>query len=206
MGEPVGMAGHGPAGDADRVAEDPGAVVRAAIAGDEGAWVELLDLYTRRVFAMARSRIRDDEMAEEITQSVFVTVAEKLRSGSYRDEGRFEAWLFRIVMNRVRDEIRRRKRSYVGSDTDAIERERGGDDGDSDIADASAALHRAIATLPEADQEIIALRHQSQMSFKDIAALLEEPVGTLLARHHRALRKLRGLLESPESTVGKETA
>jgi RNA polymerase sigma factor (sigma-70 family) len=57
------------------------------------------------------------------------------------------------------------------------------------------ALARAMARLPEQDREIIELRHTGGMSFKALSDYYEEPVGTLLARHHRALRKLRGILE-----------
>jgi len=68
------------------------------------------------VFAMARSRVRDDDMAEEITQSVFATIATKLTRDGYDERGRFESWLFRITMNRVRDEFRRLKRHAATTD------------------------------------------------------------------------------------------
>ena len=55
-------------------------------------------------------------------------------------------------------------------------------------------LRAAMAQLPEADREIIELRHHGGMSFKQMADLLSEPLGTLLARHHRALRKLKQLM------------
>jgi RNA polymerase sigma-70 factor (ECF subfamily) len=48
--------------------------------------------------------------------------------------------------------------------------------------------------LPDADREIVELRHQGGLSFKQLADLLNEPLGTLLARHHRALKKLHSLL------------
>jgi len=57
-----------------------------------------------------------------------------------------------------------------------------------------ARLRRAMALLPEADREIVELRHHVGMSFKQMADLLDEPLGTLLARHHRALRKLKMLM------------
>ena len=57
-----------------------------------------------------------------------------------------------------------------------------------------AALAEAIAALGEADREVISLRHIGGMSFQQMADTLEEPLGTLLARHHRALRKLRDFL------------
>lgn len=53
-----------------------------------------------------------------------------------------------------------------------------------------------MGQLSESDREIVELRHHGQMNFKDMADLLEEPMGTLLARHHRALRKLKELMEA----------
>ena len=51
----------------------------------------------------SRRRSEGCELAEEITQSVFVTVASKLVGGGYTEQGRFESWLFRVAMNRIRD-------------------------------------------------------------------------------------------------------
>jgi RNA polymerase sigma-70 factor (ECF subfamily) len=56
------------------------------------------------------------------------------------------------------------------------------------------ALVDAIASLGESDREVITLRHVGGMSFQQMADTLGEPLGTLLARHHRALRKLRDFL------------
>lgn len=179
--------------------EDLTPVLRAAGNGDPSAWRVLVDRYGRRLFALAKSRCRDDDVAEDITQSVFATVAAKIGSGEYQETGRFEAWLFRIAMNRVRDHIRRMKRrpEAAGGEmlTDApapaaVAREGGGPLG---------RLREAMEQLPEADREIVTLRHQGGLSFKQISAILDEPLGTLLARHHRALKKLKELLgESAE--------
>ena len=57
------------------------------------------------------------------------------------------------------------------------------------------ALERAMDELSTADREIVDMRHTAGLSFKQIASLLEEPVGTLLARHHRALARLRETIE-----------
>ena len=51
------------------------------------------------------------------------------------------------------------------------------------------------AQTTDADREVVELRHHADLSFKQMAQLLNEPIGTLLARHHRALRKLRATLE-----------
>ena len=182
-------------------------VVAGACEGDPDAWRELVRLYGARVFALAKSRVRRADLAEEITQSVFATLAIKLRDDGYRDEGRFESWLFRIAMNRVRDECRRERRHASPTDpiaftgvTDGAPGPRGDDDAVG--TDELERLRHAMESLSDADREVIELRHHGQMSFKQMAAALEEPVGTLLARHHRALRKLRELLGDPSPAEG----
>lgn len=177
-------------------------LVARASSGDEDAWREILGLYARRVFAMARSRVKRDELAEEITQSVFVTVAEKIGGGSYDERGSFESWLFRITMNRVRDEVRRSGRQAEPTDPSGFA---GIEDVDSATAGVFeddpevARLRAALDGLTDADRQVVELRHHAGLSFKQIAAVLEEPMGTLLARHHRALRKLRAMIEEADA-------
>ena len=172
-----------------------------AARGDAHSWRELVKLYGRRVFALARSRCQSPEAAEEITQSVFVTVAQKLSSGQYAEQGKFEPWLFRVAMNRIRDESRRRARHAIPTDPDSFSEVRGRAE-QVDLAASEqgimeqAALREAMKELSEQDREIIELRHHGQMNFKEMSLLLDEPLGTLLARHHRALRKLKECIES----------
>ncbi len=202
-------------GPALRMAETPSgptegelsALIRAAGGGDEDAWTRLVDLYARRVFALARSRRMSPEMAEEITQSVFATVATKLTAGEYTERGRFESWLFRVAMNRVRDEVRRRKRQAAPTEPGAFALDEapestptGGD------REELSRLRLAMEELGEADREIVELRHHAQMSFKQIAEQLGEPMGTLLARHHRALKKLRDIMERQNEGARKADA
>lgn len=177
-----------------------------ACAEDAEAWRELIGLFSSRVYALALSRLRDPESAEEIAQSVFVTVAEKLGSGRYREQGRFESWLFRIAANRVRDEQRRRmnvaRRFESGEHATAEIAAPGRDTSTSREIDA---LRRVIDGLSEADRDVIELRHHANLAFKEIAQVLNQPVGTVLARHHRALSKLRDLMEAEESGgIGNE--
>ncbi len=176
-------------------------ILAAAARGDGPAWRELIDRYSPRVFALARSRCRSADAAEEVTQSVFATVAAKLggsnpSKGSYVEMGRFEPWLFRIAMNRIRDEARRRERQAPATDPAAfatLPDERASSQVTSEAELNS--LRAALDQLPDADREVIDLRHHGGLSFRQIADLLDEPIGTLLARHHRALRKLRTMLD-----------
>jgi RNA polymerase sigma-70 factor (ECF subfamily) len=176
-------------------------LVRAAD-GDQQAWRDLIGLYSRRVFAMAKSHLRSDELAEEITQSVFVTIAQKLpgsETGGYREQGSFEPWLFRITMNRVRDEARRAKRQARPTDPETISKAMPASEQPPATVESDPhhrKLREALDRLDAPDREIIDMRHIGGMSFKQIAAVLDAPIGTVLARHHRALKKLRNTLES----------
>lgn len=177
-------------------------ILRRAGEGDEQAWREVIDAYGSRVYALLVSRCRNAELAEELTQSTFCTVATKL--SGYVELGKFEPWLFRIAMNRLRDEMRRRGRHAVNVANDTLSametnpREGGGllgqAPGSQEQVEQAAALREAVAELPDADQEVLHLRHVSGLSFKQISEALQQPLGTVLARHFRAFKRLKSML------------
>lgn len=163
--------------------------------GDEEAWRYIVDAYAPRVFGLIRAQCGDVDLAEEITQSTFCTIVTKIES--YTELGKFEAWLFRIAMNRLRDEMRRRGRQARPVEEQTLMGLAGAgptDEQDRTWPELSAGLQRALTQLSEADQRIIHLRHFGGLSFKQIADVLDQPLGTVLARHHRALKKLRDQL------------
>lgn len=184
---------------------DTANLLAAASKGDARAWESLVAVYARRVFALAKSRCKDATVAEDITQSVFTTVAEKVGGGEYTEQGRFESWLFRVAMNRVRDHVRRAKRRPDAPDVAAVERHVAPESDRTDPATLER-LRGAMDRLSESDREIVEMRHHGGLSFKQIADILGEPLGTLLARHHRALHKLRDLMESGPVTQGEAKA
>jgi RNA polymerase sigma-70 factor (ECF subfamily) len=197
-----------------------------AAAGEAPAWRVLVDTYSPRVFALVLRQCGDRELAEEIAQATFVKVVTHL--GKYSERGRFEPWLFRIAMNKLRDEMRRRKRqarpmdmspgSAPGSSSSeagngggeqawaAVHDQISGDtltDHESPLdkltrAEQVVELRRAIAKMSKPDQEILYLRHTAGMSFAQIAETLEQPLGTVLARGHRALGKLKKMMTEDE--------
>ena len=120
----------------------------------------------------------------------------------YREENHFKSWLFRIGRNEAIEIIRRRRRTVVA---EAPEECLGTDP----LIDCQPAamevmvqkerlqsLDRAIAQLPDAEREVLALRLQGDLPFKEIAEVSNIPIGTVLARMHRAKKRLKPLLES----------
>ncbi len=167
--------------------------LQRAAAGDEAAWREIVEAYTPRVFGLIRAQCGSVDLAEEITQSTFCTVVEQI--GRYAEVGRFESWLFRIAINRLRDEMRRRRRQANPVESETLVGLAGAGHDAPEVAGAGpeevAALQGALARLSEADRQVIHLRHFTGLSFAAIAGILGEPLGTVLARQHRALKKLR---------------
>jgi RNA polymerase sigma-70 factor (ECF subfamily) len=178
--------------------DDLASLLANASRGDPAAWSDLVSRYARRIYALARSRCGSHDVAEELTQSVFATLAEKLPAGGYDERGRFEAWLFRVAANRVRDHVRRSRLRHVSQDPETLDREHLAKEpagpGETDATELTNLRH-AMEGLTDTDRDVIELRHHGGLSFKQIAELLDEPLGTLLARHHRALRKLRETME-----------
>ncbi|MEM9415199.1 MAG: sigma-70 family RNA polymerase sigma factor [Planctomycetota bacterium] len=207
----------------------------AAAEGDGKAWEVLVHSYSRRVFGLLLKQCKDRDLAEELTQDTFVKIVQKLKnkpgeSGGYQEQGRFEPWLFRIAMNNLRDEMRRRGRQARPMDMSPAASGGGGQSGPSGWAAAQQQvvsggpsapagpfdacdhneqvdrLRAAIATLPEQDQEVLRLRHTAGLSFAQIAEALDQPLGTVLARGHRALGKLKKILNPEQPTQASSSA
>jgi RNA polymerase sigma-70 factor (ECF subfamily) len=169
-------------------------LLEQAAAGDDQAWATIVSQLGPRVHGLIAANTRDDELAQEITQIVFCTIAQKIND--YVEQGRFESWVFRIAMNKLRDEMRRRGRQArpVGEVGFPASQRSGREDRaayNKVDPDTAATLWDAVRDLAPQDQEILHLRHVAGLGFKEIADLLDAPVGTLLARHFRAVRRLR---------------
>lgn len=204
-------------------------VLRRAAQGNEEAWRMLVTAYTPRVYGLLVNQCRDRELAEELTQATFVKVVKKLNgTGGYKETGRFESWLFRIAINNLRDEMRRRKRQATPTDmgpgaSSGRDEQTGGwsvaqqtivsggpsmpDDPAQAVIQAEQIerLREAIKQLSPADQELIHLRHTAELSFAQIAEALDQPLGTVLSRGHRALGKLKKLMvEQSTNDLGRD--
>lgn len=185
-------------------------LVGRARTGDTAAWSAIVGGMGPRVMGLMVARTRDRDLAEELTAATFAKLVEVLTDpdakAAYRETGRFEAWLFRIAMNKLRDEMNRRKRTTPAPAPGHGDAQDRGDPLDrfaadtaeaphlAELAEDREALRSAVATLPEADREVLHLRHTAGLSFPQIAETLSQPLGTVLARAHRAHKKLARLL------------
>src|SRR5262249_42828238 len=157
--------------------------LQRAAGGDEGAWREIIEAYSPRVFGLIRAQCGNVDLAEEVTQSAFCSIAQHI--DRYTEVGRFEAWLFRIATNRLRDEMRRRRRQANPVDPQDLagirDRDRAPEIAPAERVEDVRALDSALARLSPADRQVIHLRHFAGLSFDGLARVLEEPLGTVLA-------------------------
>ncbi len=166
---------------------DPGLVRRAA-AGDASAWRGIVAAYASRVFAYARSHGLSEDAADDLTQDCFLRMLGRLQG--YEESGRFEHWLFTIARNLVTDHLRGvAKRRTGGADLLAQEPAPAVPPPSAQVG--AEKLDLALTQLNDAERELIRLRYGAELTFPVMAEIVGEKVNTLLARHKRALDKLR---------------
>lgn len=163
--------------------------------GDALAFRELFDRYKNPIYGYVRRRINDPGRAEEITQDVFLALVQH-RNG-YQVTASFRTYLYRIALNRIASEFRKKKESEPLPENAPAA---GG--GDPAVVQQ---VREALAQLEPAQREIVLLREYQGLSYEEIAAVLKVPVGTVRSRLFRAKLALRDLL-APRAAPGREGA
>jgi RNA polymerase sigma-70 factor, ECF subfamily len=164
----------------------------------------MLVSFAPRVYGLLVRLVGRTDVAEDLTQE---TLLRAFRSfDTYRPEGKFQAWIFRIAVNLARDWIRRRPREAATSLDDGPDPAIGAaasvkempPEAAMALRDRAQRVEAALARLPQADREVLVMRYYGELAFKDIARATDEPLGTVLARAHRALAKLGELIPEDE--------
>ena len=160
--------------------------------GDAESFSEVVDMYGSRFYGYFYRLTGNRETSDDLLSELFVKLVGKI--GSFKG-GSFESWLFKIASNifhdYLRDKQRRRKLFEVRKgelESKVTEAKQSG----SERIDK---LQRQLGRLDGDTRELIMLRFYSQASFKEIAAMRSEPIGTTLSKLHRGLKKLRDLMD-----------
>jgi RNA polymerase sigma-70 factor (ECF subfamily) len=172
---------------------------RAAARGDKQAFGRLVDLHKRAVFGLCVRLLRDPEASRDAAQEAFARAYAAL--AAYDPAQAFAPWILRIARNHCVDVIRRRLPQAQRVELDAHPDEGGpGELADPEASRADDALERretaialarAVAELPPNYREVIHLFHVEHLSYKEIAATLDVPIGTVMTWLHRARAKLK---------------
>jgi RNA polymerase sigma factor (sigma-70 family) len=157
--------------------------------GEQAAWNELVERFSRYVYAICTKGFRlGEEDAEDVFQDVFTRVYTHL--DTLRDDAALRPWIAQLTRRRCLDTIARRGREQP-ADEPLLE------EGRDDFAEIEEAfeVREAVTTLPEACQEILDRFFARDQSYKTISTELDLPAGTIASRIARCLRKLREELE-----------
>lgn len=181
--------------------------------GDERAFRTLVERHQERVFGFIVGMVRDPDKANDLFQETYIRVIAALSNerGSYSRQGRFLGWVLRIARNATLDYLRTRKKwADVAASADSPEDEhsywdRLPDDGPPvDVAihrsEQAAFLRACIDTLPDEQREVLLLRHEAELTFREIADLTDCSINTALGRMRYALLNLRRTMNASSHT------
>lgn len=175
-------------------------LVRAARAGDEGAFETLVRTHEKKIYNLCLRLCANAEDAADAAQEAFVSAWRALPF--FREESNFATWLYRLATNASIDLLRREKRHRAPLSLDDEEQ-------NVDVADEAAApdalyekkelreaVLRAMEGLGEEYRRVLILRELQQLSYQEIAEILDLDLGTVKTRIHRARKNLRNALVS----------
>ena len=162
--------------------------------GDREALALLYDKARAAVYAMALSLLKDAHEAEDVAQDTFVKVWEN--APGYRAQGSPMAWMLTIARNLARMRLRR-----IGRQVGLEEEEWNAIPADAPAVSAEdrQVLQTALAALGEEERQIVLLHAVTGLKHREIAALMELPLATVLSKYHRGLKKMRAQLEGDET-------
>jgi RNA polymerase sigma-70 factor (ECF subfamily) len=176
---------------------------RVQTTGDSGAFGELVRRWEAPIQRLCARLTGDDHRAEDLAQEVFTRIFAQ-RAG-FRQGGKFSTYLWRVALNHTYSELRRIQRrretpldgGEAGADADSFAAfPDEGPSPDEAVAarETGDGVRRALAQLPEEYRSVLVLRHYENLKFREIAAVLGLPEGTVKTRTTEALNALARLL------------
>lgn len=176
-------------------------LVARYISGDESALKALILRHEKKIFSYIMLSVRNRELAEDIFQDTFIKVINTLRSGNYKEEGKFLQWVMRIANNLKIDYYRKNQRmpmlesseeynifDFISEVDVSIEQKMITQQTYDDVK-------RMIQYLPEEQREVLEMRIFQGISFKDISELTGVSINTALGRMRYALINLRKIIK-----------
>lgn len=186
--------------------------------GDELAFGQLVRRHQERVFGYLLGMVRDRDVANDLFQETYFRVIRALNKerGSYTQQGRWIHWVMRIARNAALDHLRSRKKwvdvtnSEDPDGDDYWQRVEGEEIAPDELlhrADQSQWLDECIEKLSPEQREVLLLRHEGDMTFKEIAELTNCSINTALGRMRYALLNLRQMmLDSSKEHLSRQTS
>ncbi len=170
-------------------------LVRRIRAGDRAAFEELLDAYETRVYRLALRFTGNVPDAEDVTQDVFLGVYRGL--ANFQGNSTLGTWIYRVAMNHCLEYRRKRRLESIPYDEEltlATSDWREDPAQSADKRELSARVEAALNCLSPQHRDVIVLHELQGLTYQEVAATLNVPVGTVKSRLSNAFRRLRDLL------------
>ena len=191
------------------------ALIERCLSGDQDAWGQIVRQHWRKVFNVAYKFTGKHDEAEDLTQDIFVKIFRSLHTFDRR--ANFQTWLISISRNLCIDHYRsvRKERETISRDIDSREmgtatRSEPGPLAGIEREDQRALLRLALNQLAPTLRSAVLLRDIKELSYQEIASMLDLPEGTVKSRINRGrtelARQIRRLQESGLSTPRRATA
>ncbi len=181
-------------------------LIRRHQRGQPGAFDVLYNRYKDYVYRVALFMTRNSGDAEEVVQETFIDLLRALPRYDVNGPARFETWLYRVALNRSQMHLRRERTPSADWDqvAEQVESIVNGHTAHNPEAAAlrkeqAAAIWRAVDLIPDIHRQVIILRYQAELSYAEIAQVLNLDEGTVKSRLYNAHKKLEALLAQPEA-------
>jgi RNA polymerase sigma-70 factor (ECF subfamily) len=165
--------------------------------GDMDAGEQLVRRYREALVRYLVRLCRNEQLAEELHQQTWLSVLEHIGKFDATAGGGFKAWLFRIATNKANDYWRSAGRERAAKEGLKLVTDEEAPEAGAGLAatEQQEKLKAAIEQLPEAQKQVLLLRYYSNLKFVEIAQMLGCPLNTALGRMHKAMIKLKQLME-----------
>jgi len=172
--------------------DDLARIITGCKSGDAESFSEVVDIYASRLYGYFYRLTGNRETSDDLLSELFVKLVEKISSFK---GGSFESWSFKIASNLFYDYLRDKQRQEKSFEVRRREFESEATEAKESGSERIDELQTQLGRLDTDTRELIMLRFYSQASFKEIAAMRSEPIGTTLSKLHRGLKKLQKLME-----------
>jgi RNA polymerase sigma-70 factor (ECF subfamily) len=172
-------------------------IVERALTGDADAFGEIVKRWERKIFSLAYGMLGREEDARDATQETFLAAYKNLRA--FRGEARVSSWLHRIAVNQCITKQRRAKVRSEAAIDDEEEKNAGNfavstdylPSGIAEVRERSEAVRRAVNSLPVELRQVVVMKEFEELTFREIADVLELPLSTVKSRLYTALKQLQ---------------
>jgi len=164
-------------------------------AGDGDAYRRLMNNYKNKLFGYLWRFSNSQDVAEELFQLTLIKVWKGLKK--YDDRKKFSSWLFTVAHNVAMDDLRMRKSSRIFTTIDEIENGNISERPDDEYVkkESIEIINKSVNDLSEKQKSVFLLRQNGELTFREIAEIMNEPLNTITSHMHYAIKKIKKQIE-----------